>query len=242
VHFAYGIGNIVFRGLNLRIPHLFITAITGESGCGKSTLLLLIQKFYLLDAGNISIGDSDIRYMSTDLLRKHVATVPQHTDLFEGDFISNIALGEQQPDPEKILNICKRLGLHDFIDRLPHRYYTIIREQGMNLSGGQKQKIGIARALYADPSILILDEATSFLDPESERNVQDTLYWFYNQRKTIIIISHRLATIRFCKSIIFFIPGGGVISGTHERLLQESPEYMRWWGNTANPDVLCVRC
>ena len=138
----------VFRGFQVRLSQNKMTAIIGESGCGKSTMISLLQKLYIPDQGNILIGETDIRQISTAVLRKKIAAVPQQTDLFQGDFISNIALGEHEPDLERIFDICRRLGLHEFIDRLPGRYRSIIREQGINLSGGQKQKIGIARAIY----------------------------------------------------------------------------------------------
>jgi len=165
-----------------------ITAVVGESGSGKSTLLSLIQKLYVPDKGKILIGDVDIQLLPTGIMRKKIAAVQQQIDLFEGDFISNIALGDDEPDMDRVYEICQRLGLQSFIDQLPDRYHTIIREQGVNLSGGQKQKIGIARAIYKDPQILILDEATSALDAGSEKKVLDTLRWFYNQKKTIIVM------------------------------------------------------
>ncbi|HET7001460.1 MAG TPA: peptidase domain-containing ABC transporter [Puia sp.] len=202
VHFSYGPGTVVFKGQDIRLPMGQITAVIGESGSGKSTLVSLIQKLYVPDGGKIMIGDMDIQNLSTGILRKNIAAVQQHIDLFEGDFVYNIALGEQAPDLNRIYEICLRLGLHSFTDQLPDRYQTIIREQGVNLSGGQKQRIGIARALYKDPQILILDEATSALDSGSEKKVLDTLRWFYNQKKTIIVIAHRLSTIRQCDSII----------------------------------------
>jgi ABC-type bacteriocin/lantibiotic exporter with double-glycine peptidase domain len=202
VHFSYGQGTAVFKGLDIRLPMGQLTAVVGESGSGKSTLLSLIQKLYLPDKGKILIGDIDIYHLSTSMLRKKIAAVQQHIDLFEGDFISNIALGDNEPDMDRIYEICQRIGLQSFIDQLPDRYRTVIREQGMNLSGGQKQRIGIARAIYKDPQILILDEATSALDAGSEKKVLDTLRWFYNQKKTIIVIAHRLSTILACDSII----------------------------------------
>ncbi len=203
VHFSYGPGAIVFNGKDIRIPMGRITAVVGESGSGKSTLLSLVQKLYTPDGGKIMIGDIDIQDLSTRILRKKICAVPQYVDLFEGDFIFNIALGDNQPDMDRIYEICRRLGLESFIDQLPDRYHTLIREQGINLSGGQKQRIGIARAMYKDPQILILDEATSALDAGSEKQVLDTLRWFWNRKKTIIVIAHRLSTIRQCDSIIF---------------------------------------
>ena len=212
VHFSFGPGNAVFNGQDIRLPMGRITAVVGESGSGKSTLLSLIQKLYVPDGGKIMIGDIDIQHLSTRILRKKIAAVQQHIDLFEGDFIYNIALGEIEPDMDRIYEICRRLGLQSFVDQLPERYQTIIREQGMNLSGGQKQRIGIARAIYKDPQILILDEATSALDAASEKKVLDTLRWFYNQKKTIIVIAHRLSTIRQCDSIIFLNQSANLVS------------------------------
>jgi ATP-binding cassette, subfamily C, bacteriocin exporter len=212
IHFSYGPGNTVFKGLDIRLPMGRISAVVGESGSGKSTLLSLIQKLYEPDKGKILIGDIDIQHLSTSLLRKKIAAVQQHIDLFEGDFISNIALGDNEPDKDRIFEICQRIGLHSFIDQLPDRYQTVIREQGINLSGGQKQRIGIARAIYKDPQILILDEATSALDTVSEKKVLDTLRWFYNQKKTIIVIAHRLSTIRQCDSIILLSQSETVVS------------------------------
>ncbi|HEY2348304.1 MAG TPA: peptidase domain-containing ABC transporter [Puia sp.] len=210
VHFAYGRGSVVFKGLDIIFPVKKMIAVVGESGSGKSTLLSLIQKLYFPDGGRILIGNIGIQHLSNRILRARIASVQQHTDLFEGDIISNIAFGEEEPDLDRIYEICQRLGLQMFIDELPLRYQTIIREQGMNLSGGQKQRIGIARAIYKDPQILILDEATSALDAESEKKVLDTLRWFHNQQKTIIVISHRPSTIRQCDLIIFLKQSAGM--------------------------------
>ncbi len=229
IHFSYNPGTPVFCGLQFQIIRHKMTAIIGESGCGKSTLLSLIQKFYPLNGGDIIIGNTSLQYISTTVLRQQIVAVPQNTDLFQGTIISNIVLDEHEPDLERIFDICNRLGLHEFINSLPARYQTIVREQGSNLSGGQKQRLGIARALYRNPAILILDEATSGLDPESEEKVQETLTWFHNKKKTIIIIAHRLSTIKYCDSIIFLKQGKPAVSGTHERLLNENPDYSEWW-------------
>ena len=231
VHFRYNPANAVFSGLNLHIPQYRMTGVRGESGCGKSTLLSLIQMLYPLDAGYILIGKTDIRDLSTAMLRKHIAAVPQHTDLFQGDFIFNVALGDPHPDLNRIFEICSRLGLDEMIGQLPDRYQTIIREQGMNLSGGQKQKIGIARALYADPSILFLDEATAALDPESERRVQETLRWFSGFKKTVVIIAHRAASLKYCDTVILLKQGRAVISGCDGNCLTEERDYAEWWTN-----------
>jgi ATP-binding cassette, subfamily C, bacteriocin exporter len=202
----------------------------GESGSGKSTLLSLIQKIYPLNRGNILIGKTNVQHIASSILRRKIAVVPQQIDFFQGTVISNIALGDYTPSLERIYDICQKLGIHEFVKNLPMQYDTVIRENGNNLSGGQKQKLGIARALYLDPSILILDEATSALDQESERKVLETLTWFQGLNKTIIIISHRPEPIKWCDSVIYLKQGGLPISGRHEQLLKENPDYAVWWG------------
>lgn len=229
VHFRYGSRTKVFDGLNLTIEKYQITAILGESGSGKSTLLSLMQRLYPLNEGNIFIGGTDIQYASHATLRRMIAAVPQQTDLFKGTLISNIALGEESPDMEPVLQLCRRLGLEGFIDKLPGQYHAEIHEQGVNLSGGQKQRIAIARALYRNPEILILDEATSSLDPESEQKVQEAIQWFYDQKKTIIFITHRLSTVKYCHQIILLKDGKPAAQGSHENLIAENGEYARWW-------------
>lgn len=228
VHFRYGLRNKIFSGLNLVIPRHRITAIVGESGSGKSTLLSLLQHIYPLNEGNIFIGGTDIQYVNPSILRSIIAPVPQQTDLFHGTILSNIALGEEEPDMPCVLQLCIRLGLHELIDRLPGQYHAVISEQGVNFSGGQKQRIAIARALYRDPEILILDEATAALDPDSERKVQETLQWFYSRKKTIILIAHRMATVKNCHRIILLKQGKPAAQGTHEELMRESEEYAGW--------------
>ena len=229
VTFGYGHTNFLFNELHLRIPQFRITAIVGDSGCGKSTMLSLIQKFYSLQSGNIKIGEKDIQTVPNSIIRRCIAAVPQHTDLFQGTILSNIALGENDPDLERIIEICNRLGLHEYIVNLPFRYQTVIKEQGINLSGGQKQRLGIARALYKDPTILILDEATSALDPENEIRVQETLHWFHNKEKTIVVITHRLKTVLYCDSVIFLRRGKPALTGTHQKLMSENSTYAEWW-------------
>ncbi len=229
VQFRYGFRTKVFDGLNLTIEKHQITAILGESGSGKSTLLSLIQRLYPLNEGTIFIGGTDIRYASHAALRRMIAAVPQQTDLFKGTLMTNIALGEENPDMETVLQLCRRLGLEEFIDNLPGQYEAEIQEQGVNLSGGQRQRIAIARALYRKPEILILDEAESALDPESEQKVNETIQWFYGQKKTVIFITHRLSTIKGCHRIILLKDGKLAAQGSHENLIAENGEYARWW-------------
>ena len=178
VSFRYGNRASVFSDLKLRIKKGCSTAIVGESGSGKSTLLSLLQNIYPLQGGTITIGGLDLQYISNRSLRQLVAVVPQQIDLFSGTIIENIALGDPEPDLGRILFLAKKLGIDEFIEKLPNTYNSIVVEQGTNFSGGQQQRLAIARALYRNPEILILDEATSSLDPASEQKVQEILGWF----------------------------------------------------------------
>jgi len=192
----------VFENLNLLIKKNTLTAIVGESGSGKTTLVSLLQNIYPLQKGNIRIGDLDLKHISTDSLRKLVAVVPQKIDLFAGSVVENIALGAYEPEMEKVLSICRKLNIIEFIEKLPNGFYTYIGENGVNLSGGEKQRIAIARALYKNPEILILDEATSSLDSASEQYVHNAIQQLKSQHKTVIVIAHRLSTVMRADQII----------------------------------------
>ena len=229
VAFRYGTRTTVFESLNLIIEKGKSTAIVGESGSGKSTLLGLLQNLYPLKEGNITIGGLDLQYISHSSLRKMVGVVPQQIDLFSGTIIENIALGEEAPDMQRVLFLSKMLGIDEFIEKLPNTYNSIVSEQGVNLSGGQRQRIAIARAMYRNPEILILDEATSSLDPASEQKVQESLQWFKEQGKTVIIIAHRLSTVRSCDTILVLKDGQLVEQGHHELLIKQTGHYAQLW-------------
>lgn len=230
VQFRYGTRAMVFEGLNLTIKKGSNTGIIGESGSGKSTLLSLLQNLYPLKEGNITIGGLDLQYISNKSLRKAVSVVPQQIDLFAGTVIENIAIGDYEPDMQRILELSKMLGISDFIEQLPSGYSSLLGEQGVNLSGGQRQRIAIARALYRNPEILILDEATSNLDQLSESKVQASLEWFKAQGKTVIIIAHRLNTIKNCDEILVLNKGKLVEQGTHITLSSNAESYYyKFW-------------
>lgn len=229
VSFRYGTRTIVFEKLNLVIEKGRSAAIVGESGSGKSTLLSLLQNLYPLNKGNITIASLDLQHISNRSLRQMVGVVPQQIDLFSGTIVDNIAVGESEPDMQKIIYLSKMIGIDEFIEKLPNTYNSILNEQGVNLSGGQRQRLAIARALYRNPEILILDEATSSLDPTSEQKVLDTLDWFKSQGKTIIIIAHKLSTIKQCDKILVLHNGALVEQGSHNELLQANGHYSKLW-------------
>ncbi len=227
VHFRYGSRSNVFLGLSLLIPKGQTTAIVGQSGSGKSTLLSLLQNLYTLQSGSITIAGIDIKYFNNASLRKLIAVVPQKIDLFAVSVIDNIAVGDYEPEFQKVLTIAHLLGINEFIEKLPEGFHTILNEQGDNLSGGQRQRIAIARALYRNPEVLILDEATCSLDAISEQQIQSGLDWFQRQGKTTIIIAHRISTIKNCDLIVVLENGQLIEQGTHENLIQLNGAYAK---------------
>jgi ATP-binding cassette subfamily B protein len=229
VHFRYGSRVNVFKGLNLVIPKGKVTAFVGESGSGKTTLVNILQKLYPIDSGRVSIGEQNLAHIEMQSLRDRVSVVPQKIDLFSGDVTYNIAIGEFNPDIEKIITICKKLGILSFIENLPNGFETHLGENGAALSGGQKQRIAIARALYKDPKILILDEATSSLDSASEQYVQDTVKYLRQNDKTVVLIAHRLSTVFMADKICVLENGELVEEGTHEELVKRESYYKRFW-------------
>jgi ATP-binding cassette, subfamily C, bacteriocin exporter len=229
VSFRYGSRASIFSGLNLNITRGSVTAVVGESGSGKSTLLSLLQNLYTLQEGNITIGSLDIKHISNKSLRQMVSVVPQQIDLFAGTIIENIALGDFEPDMHRVLQISERLGITEFVEKIPGGFSAIVGERGANLSGGQKQRLAIARALYREPEILILDEATSSLDSISEKYVQSTIQYLRKQGKTIIIIAHRLTTIKNADKIIVMKEGKIIEEGQHEELLTNENYYASLW-------------
>lgn len=229
VAFRYGTRVNVFDNLNLQIKAGGFTAIVGESGSGKSTLMSLLQNIYPIQKGNIYIGKYAIKHLSNNSLRSLLSVVPQQIDLFAGNITENIAVGDYQPNMQRIIDICTQLGILDFIESLPEGFNTYVGENGASLSGGQRQRLAIARALYRSPEILILDEATSSLDTASEQYVQRTIAWLVQQQKTIIIIAHRLSTVKNADNIIVLDKGTVVEEGQHNELLQQSGHYSNLW-------------
>ncbi|WP_461788747.1 peptidase domain-containing ABC transporter [Pedobacter sp.] len=229
VAFRYGSRATVFEDLNLTINAGTFTAIVGESGSGKSTLMSLLQNIYPIQQGNIMIGNYALKYFNNASLRKLLAVVPQQIDLFAGNVIDNIAVGDDEPNMQRIIELCTQLGILSFVESLPQGFNTYLGENGTTLSGGQRQRIAIARALYRNPEILILDEATSSLDSASEQYVQRTIDLLVQQQKTIIVIAHRLSTVKNANKIIVLDKGKVVEEGTHDVLIMQNAHYSNLW-------------
>jgi len=231
VTFSYGSRVPVFRHFNLEIQKGRITAIVGESGSGKSTLMSLLQNIYPLKEGTIAMGHTDIRYIQHESLRRLVSVVPQQIDLFAGPITANIAVGEFEPDMQQVIRISQQLGILEFIEKLPDGFNTLLGEHGVNLSGGQRQRIAIARALYRHPEILILDEATSSLDPVSDLYVQNAMQELRDAGKTVIVIAHRLSTVVNADQIVVLQDGALAEEGTHKQLLARNTVYAKLWSH-----------
>nr|MBC8552092.1 ATP-binding cassette domain-containing protein [Candidatus Brocadiales bacterium] len=225
VNFAYDTIPVL-KDINLTVQRGQIIAIVGESGAGKSTLLDLVPRFYDPVNGSIKIDGTDIRLIKRDSLLDQIAIVSQQTFLFNRSFKENILCGRRDASTEEIQDAAKAANIHDFIINLPKGYDTVVGEQGVKLSGGQKQRVTIARAILKNAPILILDEATSSLDSESEKLVQDALDNLM-KGKTTFVIAHRLSTIRHADRIIVLKRGCIVETGTHEELIDKESEYKK---------------
>ena len=229
VSFRYGSRIEVFKNFNAVFKKNEMTAIVGESGSGKTTLISLLQNLYPIKEGKILIGGYDTKLIHYQNLRKMIGVVPQQLNLFSGNIIENIALGDSFPNIQRVLDLSKQLGITDFVEKLPNGFETQIGENGAMLSGGQKQRIAIARALYKNPEILLMDEATSSLDTSSEKIVKEVIDNFKSQGKTIIVIAHRLSTIANADTILVMKNGAIVESGNHLDLLEQKSEYYNLW-------------
>ncbi len=233
IDFSYELGLYIFKDLNLNIKKGEFTAFIGESGSGKSTLASLIQNIYCPKEGKILIGEYDLNYISKKSINDLVTTVPQNVELFDGTIAFNIAIGETEPNMERIIEVSKRVGAYDFIEALPNGFNTYLGEFGANLSGGEKQRIAFARALYKNPEVLILDEATSALDSESELIIKKLVEELRKEGKTIIVIAHKLQTIKNADVIYAFKKGKIIEFGNHNELISKKEYYYNMWNNIA---------
>jgi ATP-binding cassette, subfamily B, bacterial len=228
VTFAYPSRDPVFTDLYLHIPAGKTTAIVGSTGSGKSTLVKLLLRLYEVNAGKITIDDLDIRDWNLQDLRRNIGLVSQDVFLFHGTVADNIAYGTFDAPAQEIITAAKIAEAHEFIEQLPEGYQTIVGERGQKLSGGQRQRLAIARAVIKNPPILILDEATSSVDNETEAAIQRSLAQI-TQNRTTIAIAHRLSTIRHADCIYVMEYGQFIEAGTHEQLLEQNGTYAKLW-------------
>jgi ATP-binding cassette subfamily B protein len=222
VSFSYG-DNEVLKDISLEIPEKTMTAFVGSSGAGKTTLAMLIARFWDVNKGSISIGGRDVRDYTLESLMSRISMVFQNVYLFADTIENNIRFGMKDASHEAVVAAAKKACCHDFIMSLPEGYSTVIGEGGATLSGGEKQRISIARAILKDAPIIILDEATANVDPENEDKLI-AAFDALTENKTVIMIAHRLKTIRNADQIVV-LDGGTIISGTHEELLRSSEKY-----------------
>jgi len=228
VRLNYGYREDVLKGISLLARKGQKLGIVGETGSGKTSIAKLILGFEKADYGSISFDGLSIDSIKLESLRERIAYIPQTNHLFSGKIMDNLRLGNLSLSDKEIIDFCKIIGIHDFIDKLPNQYNTLISEQATNLSGGQKQRIAIARALLKDFDILILDEATSQLDVNTERALKNKFDMIYGG-KTQIIIAHRLSTVRDCNYIIVVDDGKIVEQGRHEDLLYNRGYYYKMY-------------
>jgi ATP-binding cassette subfamily B protein/subfamily B ATP-binding cassette protein MsbA len=226
VNFHYEPGRPVLRDISLRLRHGETLAIVGPNGCGKTTLANLIPRFYDPVSGAIRLGGVDLRELKLRDLRRRIGMVTQQTVLFDDTIRDNIRYGALHASDEEVVEAAKKAHLHRFIESLENGYDTNVGERGGRLSGGQRQRIALARAILRNPAILILDEATSEIDPESERMIHIALESFIRDRTTIVI-THRMSTLALADRILVMDDGAIADMGVHDELMGRCPLYRR---------------
>ena len=207
-----------------------VTAIVGPSGGGKSTIANLISRFWDVTEGNIQIGGVDIREIPLAELMKQVGFVFQDTFLFKQSVLDNIRMGNPDATEEQVIEAAKAAQCHEFIEKLPNGYHTVIGSSGIRLSGGERQRIAIARAIIKDSPIIVLDEATAFSDPENEYLIQKAFEKLIKD-KTVVMIAHRLSTIRNADQILVIEQGHLIEQGIHDGLIANGEKYTQMWNS-----------
>jgi ATP-binding cassette subfamily B protein IrtB len=223
VSFGYGSQKVLNR-ISFEMPQGSTTAIVGPSGSGKTTVCSLLARFYDVKQGCISIGNTDIREMTCDSLLTNISMVFQNVYLFHDTVLNNIRFGRPSATMEEVVEAAKKACCHDFIDKLPQGYHTVVGEGGSSLSGGEKQRISLARAILKDAPIIVLDEATASVDPENEHLIQQAISML-SRGKTMVVIAHRLATIENAQQILVLDQGEIVQCGIHADLVNQDGLY-----------------
>ncbi len=218
----------VLKNISFKAPERSITALVGASGSGKTTITNLIARFWDVDSGEVIIGSKNVKDMKTDTLLSYISMVFQDVYLFNDTIFNNIKIGKKNATREEVINAAKTARCHEFIEKLPDGYDTMVGEGGATLSGGEKQRISIARAMLKDAPIVLLDEATAFLDPENEKHVQEAIDELVKS-KTLIIIAHRLSTIVGADQILVLENGELTEQGKHEELITNDRFYSHLW-------------
>ena len=229
ISFDYDIRRTIIKNISFTVPNGKKVAIVGPTGAGKSTISRLLFKFYDPKEGNIFINNTNVNKISQNTLRKIIGVVPQDTVLFNDTIYYNIAYGNTGATKEEVISAAKNADIHDFITILPDGYETIVGERGLKLSGGEKQRVAIARTILKNPKIFFFDEATSALDTSTEKEIQKNLE-NVSKGKTTLIIAHRLSTAANADNIIVLDQGTIIEQGTHESLLLEKGKYFEMWG------------
>ena len=229
VSFDYDVRRTIIKNISFTVPNGKKVAIVGPTGAGKSTISRLLFKFYDPKEGNIYINDTNINKISQKSLRKIIGVVPQDTVLFNDTIYYNISYGNTNANKEEVISAAQNADIHNFIVSLPDGYETIVGERGLKLSGGEKQRVAIARTILKNPKIFFFDEATSALDTSTEKEIQKNLE-NVSKDKTTLIIAHRLSTAANADNIIVLDQGTIIEQGTHESLLLEKGKYFEMWG------------
>ena len=230
VNFSYVDSKKVLNNLSLEIKPKKLYVVVGENGCGKSTLLNLLMRFYEADSGEILLSNSNIKSIDIQYLREKVVYVPQQIAFFQGSIIDNLSLYNEKINLEEIMDVCKMVGIHNFIETLTEKYNTSIGKGGVNLSGGQLQKLAIVRAILRNPEIMILDEVTSDLDSRSEFEIMQLLNEL-SEKFTMITVAHRINSILACPNIIVMSNGTVISQGKHDELISNCNIYRELYNN-----------